>query len=86
MAKHNIHFLLAANEEIIEWLLSLGFPFMQGYGIRPDPMEEFEVSYEKLMKGLPSKPFTVCFETDDDDLAIMFKLKWADSIVEWTDA
>lgn len=56
---------------------------MDGYGLMPDPMEPFDVSYEKLMRGLPTMPFTVCFETDDADLAIMFKLRFSDAIVEW---
>lgn len=85
MAAHNVHFLLEANEEAINWLLSLGKGFMEGYGLRPDSMEDFEVSYEKLMKGLPSKPFTVCFETDDEELAIMFKLRFADFVVDERD-
>lgn len=86
MAAHKVHFLLSAMDEVTDWCASLDRAFMEGYGLMPDPMEEFEVSYEKLMKGIPTTPFTVCFETDDADLAILFKLRFAEHLVEWPSA
>lgn len=86
MAAHKVHFLLSVMDEVTDWCMTLDRAFMDGYGLMPDPMEEFEISYDKLMKGLPTKPFTVCFETDDADLAVMFKLRFSDAIVEHPDA
>ena len=86
MAAHKVHFMLSVMDEVTDWCASLDRAFMEGYGLMPDPMEEFEISYDKLMKGLPTKPFTVCFETDDADLAVMFKLRFSDAIVEHPDA
>lgn len=60
--------------------------FMDGYGLMPDPMNDVEEDFAAMKAGLPIKPFTVCFETDDKNLAIMFKLRFSDSIIEWTDA
>lgn len=64
------------------WLDSLDRSFMDGYGLMPNPMDSFNVSLERLKQGLPTKPFTVCFETDDEELAIMFKLRFADWLVD----
>lgn len=66
----------------MHWLMALDRGFMEGYGLMPDPMEPFDVSCEKMKQGLPTKPFSVCFETEDEELAIMFKLRFADALVE----
>lgn len=81
MAAHKFHFLLSVMDQVTEWCASLDRGFMEGYGLMPDPMESIDDSLEKMKAGLPTTPFTVCFETDDADLAILFKLRFSDSIV-----
>jgi hypothetical protein len=82
MAAHKFHFLLDVMNDVTLWCTSLGQAFMDGYTLTPNPMDSFNVSLERLKQGLPTKPFTICFETDDEEMAIMFKLRFADWIVD----
>lgn len=82
MVTHKFHYTSNHSIDVMEWLLSLGMAFMSGYTLAQGPRDTEEEIIAQYAAGLWPRAPTICFSTENDNLAVMFKLKWSDILVD----